>query len=407
MIEAVATVGAGQAAAVAARTLRRSGFEGRIDIIGDERERPYQRPPLSKEYLASGDDSGLFLLDEEWCHRNDVYLHLGRRAVRIRPADGVVELADGGQVSADAVLVATGGRARRWPAVEGERVIYLRTLADCDHLRELLRPGLRLIVAGAGFIGSEVAATARGLDATVTMIEAFEVPLQRVLGRTVGQVCSSIHRSHGVELRLGETVESIVEASSEVAVITSSGARIEGDALVVGIGIEPNVAVAQRSGLAVDNGVLVNEYCRTGVPNVFAAGDVANHYHPLFGERMRVEHFDNASRQAAVAAKNILGRATVFDDPHWFWSDQYDLNLQYVGHAPRWDELVVRGSIDELDFAAFFLLDGILRAAFAVDRGTEVMAAKQLITCGATVPADVLRDEGTDLAELAEMAQPA
>jgi 3-phenylpropionate/trans-cinnamate dioxygenase ferredoxin reductase subunit len=396
-----AIVGAGQTAAVAARTLRRRGFDGRIELIGAESHRPYQRPPLTKEYLAGDDDSELFLLDEQWCAANDVNLRLGRRAVRIRPAEFAVDLADGSIVRADKVLIATGGAARKLPGVRGERVHYLRTLDDARTLRSLIGPGVRLIVIGAGFIGSEVAATAHGRGAEVTVIDTLDAPMQRVLGRELGAVCAHIHRSNGVTVRLGEPVESVVEHADAV-IVKTGGARLEGDLVVVGVGITPNIEVAQRSGVTVDNGVLVDEYCRTNVPNIFAAGDIANHYHPLFDELIRVEHFDNANKQAAAAANNMLGHATIFDDPHWFWSDQYDLNIQHTGHARTWDELVIRGSVDELDFCAFYLRDGRIRAAFAVDRGGDVALAKELITGRVTVDPRRLKDEDVDLSELLE-----
>jgi 3-phenylpropionate/trans-cinnamate dioxygenase ferredoxin reductase subunit len=396
-----AIVGAGQTAAVAARTLRRRGFDGRIELIGAEPHPPYQRPPLTKEYLAGDDDSELFLLDEQWCAANDVNLRLGTRAVRIRPAEFAVDLADGSLVRADKVLIATGGAARKLPGIRGERVHYLRTLDDARALRSLLGPGVRLIVIGAGFIGSEVAATAHGKGADVTVIDTLDAPMQRVLGRELGAVCAHIHRSNGVTVRLGEPVESVVEHADAV-IVKTGGARLEGDVVVVGVGITPNIEVAQRSGVTVDNGVLVDEYCRTNVPNIFAAGDIANHYHPLFDELIRVEHFDNANKQAAAAANNMLGNATIFDDPHWFWSDQYDLNIQHTGHARTWDELVIRGSVDELDFCAFYLRDGRIRAAFAVDRGSDVALAKELITGRVTVDPRRLKDEDVDLSELLE-----
>ncbi|MGH8961086.1 MAG: NAD(P)/FAD-dependent oxidoreductase [Jatrophihabitantaceae bacterium] len=402
-LRSVVVVGAGQVAAIAARTLRRRGFAGRIDLIGAESHAPYQRPPLSKEYLADGDRDELFLLSEPWLAKNEVSLHLGVAAERIRPADRAVELADGTTIDADAVLLATGGRARRLPGVEGDRIHYLRTLDDADRLRAQLPPGARLIVIGGGFIGSEVAATARTAGVEVTVVEALDVPLQRVLGRRMGEVCAAIHRAHGVSLRLGESVDSVTENAHGV-VVTTSGARLEGDLAVVGVGIEPNVDVATRSGIAVTNGVLVDEYCRTDRPNVFAAGDVANHYHPLFDRTIRVEHFDNANKQAAAAANNILGNATVFDDPHWFWSDQYELNLQYAGHADAADEVVVRGSVDEFDCCAFYLRGGLIRGVFGVERGHEVLAAKELIARRVAVNAQLLADPDTDLLELAEAA---
>lgn len=261
-----------------------------------------------------------------------------------------------------------------------------------------------MIVIGAGFIGAEVAATCRAIGADVTVIEALDLPLQRILGREMGAACAAIHREHGVALRLNESVESVVETADGVAV-TTSGGRVDGDLVVVGIGITPNTAVAQRSGLDVDNGVLVDEFCRTNVPNVYAAGDVANHWHPLFGERMRVEHFDNASRQGTAAANNMLGRVTPYDDPHWCWSDQYDHNLQYAGHASPSDEVVVRGSVEEFDFSAFYVRDGIVRAAFAIDRGGDIMVAKELIAGRISVDVRILADEDIDLSELTEMEE--
>lgn len=397
----VVVIGAGQVAAVAARTLRRRGFDGRIDLIGAESHPPYQRPPLSKEYLADGAREDLFLLGEPWRAKNEVSVHLGVPATQIRPPERLVELADGTEVPADVVLIATGGRARRLPGAEGDRIHYLRTLDDADRLRAQLFPGTRVIVIGGGFIGSEVAATARVGGAEVIVVEALDVPLQRVLGREIGAVCAAIHRAHGVTLRLGESVESVVEVGDKV-VVTTSGARLEGDLAVVGVGIEPNVEVAARSGVVVNNGVLVDEYCRTNLPNVFAAGDVANHYHPLFDEVLRVEHFDNASRHAAAAVNNMLGKATVFDNPHWFWSDQYDLNLQHAGHARVWDDVVVRGSVDDFDFCAFYLRDGLIRSVFGVERGDEVAATKELIARKAAVDPRLLADPQTDLVGLAE-----
>lgn len=401
-MRAVSLIGGGQAAAVAARTLRRRGFDGRVDIIGAEAEVPYQRPPLSKEYLATGADDGLHLLTPAWCDANDVHLHLGRRATRVRPDSGSVELADGVQIRADGVILATGSRPRRLHNVSGSRVHYLRTLEDANGLRTQLVAGAHLIVIGAGFIGSEVASTASIRGLRVTMVETLEVPLQHALGPLMGAVYERLHRSHGIIMRLHESVESVTEHPGGV-VVTTSGGTIEGDLVVVGIGVEPNVDVAERSGIAVGNGILVDEFCRTSMPNVYAAGDVANHLHPLFGERLRVEHFDNANRQGAAAADNLLGRTAPYDNPHWFWSEQYDTNLQYVGHATRWDDLVIRGHTDELEFCAFYLRDGLIQAAFAMDRGTDIAIAKELIADRVHVDAQVLADEDIDLAELTSL----
>lgn len=397
-------IGAGQASAVAARTLRRRGFDGVIEIIGAEPHRPYQRPPLSKEFLADGAEDDLYLLAPAWCDANDVRLRLGTTATRIDAAAGTVELTDGAGVPADAVLIATGGRPRRLSGAVGDRVHYLRTLEDARRLRARLVPGARVIVIGAGFIGAEVAAAARGQGADVIVVEVQQEPLGSLLGRRAGQACARLHRANGVELRLGTAVESVQQAGDSV-LVTAGGDRIEGDLVVAGIGIEPAVAVADRSGIATGNGILVDEFCQTSQPRVYAAGDVANHYHPLYGTRVRAEHFENASRQAAAAAGVMLGHAVPYDQPHWFWSDQYDVSLQYAGYAPDWDDIVIRGSVDDLDFCAFYLTGGVLRAAFGIDRGTDVALARELIAQRRVIETATLADDDVDLAELASAGE--
>lgn len=397
----IVIVGAGQASAVATRTLRRRGYDGHIVIVGDEPERPYQRPPLSKEYLTKADDSGLYLLPEEWAEAQDVEVRTGARAIKISAADGSVLLEDGTSLAADKVLLATGGSARRLPEAEGDRILYLRTKADADGLRRQLGPGVRVAIIGAGFIGAEVASSARELGAEVILLEAGPVPLQRVLGERLGAACATMHADAGVELRVGVLVDTVEQHDEEVVVTTSNG-KVVADLVVVGIGISPNDAIARDSGIAVDNGILVDEHCRTSMENVFAAGDVANHFHPLFDTRMRVEHFDNANKQAAAAANNMIGRTTSFDDPHWFWSDQYGANLQYVGSADPLDELVVRGSTEAPEWSAFFTRGGVLRAAFAVNRAEDIMVARELISARATVDARVLADTDAELMDLLE-----
>ena len=297
------------------------------------------------------------------------------------------------------MLLATGGRARRLPGATGDRVCYLRTLDDAARISALIQPGGHVVVIGGGFIGSEVAASARARGADVTMIEMLEVPLLRVLGSELGAVCAAIHRRGGVDLRLRETVESVTQVGDRVQVRTGSGELIEGDVVVIGVGIEPNVELAEQAGLEVANGIVVDEHLRTSVEGIYAAGDVANVDHPLFG-KLRVEHFDSASKQGAVAANNILGRDTVFDDAYWFWSDQYDLNLQYTGHATTWDEIAVRGSTEDLSFIAFYLRDGIVQAAFGVERGDDVAVAKELVARRATPDPLRLADPDVDLYDL-------
>jgi len=401
MTRQLVLIGAGQTSASAARTLRRQGFDGGIVIVGDEPHAPYQRPPLSKEYLQNKvTREELGATPSNWYAENDVTLELGRRALRVDKQTLGVVLDNGRTVEANAVLIATGGAPRKFPGAQGDSILYLRTIEDADRIRARARPGKHIVIVGGGFIGSEIAASARTMGAEVTMLEALTTPLERVLGATIGAVCGAIHRDSGVNVRCSVSVESIIETSSGVVVRTQSGESIEGDLVVVGIGIVPNVEVAKATEITVGNGIRVDEFCRTTAPGIYAAGDVANHYHPLFDRRMRVEHFDNATRQGAAAALNMLGFRTRYEDPHWFWSDQYDHSLQYVGHAERWDDIVVRGSIEERDFVAFFMLDGKIHGAFGLNRGGEIMVVKSLLAGRIAVDEEELRDPDFDLSEL-------
>lgn len=400
-IRNIVLVGGGQASAVATRTLRRRGYDGRITLVGDEPVRPYQRPPLSKEYLTGGDEAGLFLLPESWTEAQEVDVRTGTRAVKVSAADGAVLLDDGTSLPADRVLLATGGSPRRLPDSEGERIIYLRTKADADRLRAQLVPGSRLVIVGAGFIGAELASSARAAGADVTILEAAQTPLERVLGPLLGEACARLHRDAGVDLRMGVHVTGMEEHAAEVVVKTSDG-PVSGDVVVVGIGIVPNDEVAVGSGIEVDNGILVDEHCRTSMSNVYSAGDVANHHHPLYGTRMRVEHFDNASKQAAVAANNMLGRSTTYTDPHWFWSDQYGVNLQFVGRADVTAPPLMRGAPGDDSWTAFFTRGDRLAAAFAVNGAEDVMVARELIAAGAGIDPHALTDTDTSLMDLME-----
>jgi 3-phenylpropionate/trans-cinnamate dioxygenase ferredoxin reductase component len=234
------------------------------------------------------------------------------------------------------------------------------------------------------------------------VVEIFEVPLYRALGLEIGRIFEGIHRDNGIRFHFGETVERFEGKGRVEGVVTDKGTRIGCDFAVVGVGIQPNTEVAEGSGVELDNGIVVDELCRTNVEGIFAAGDVANHFHPLWGRRMRVEHWDNALKQGGAAARNMLGQDTIFDDPHWFWSDQYEYNLQFMGFAPEWDELVIRGSLEERDFAGFYLHDGVVRAAVALNRGKDVRRSAGMIRARARVDPAALRDEDVDLRKLAE-----
>lgn len=394
-------VGGGQASAVAARTLRRSGYDGRLVVVGEETERPYQRPPLSKEYLESSDASALELLPEAWTEQQSVEVRTGVRATKVSAPDGGVLLDDGTFLEADGVLLATGARARRLPSLQGDRVFYLRTRADADALREELRPGAHVVMVGGGFIGAEVASTARNRGAEVTLLEAAAVPLAQAIGPRLGEACARLQRTAGVDVRVNSPVQGVRHGSSGVVVSTSTG-EVEADLVVVGVGAVPNQEIAADSGIDAADGIHIDEYCRTSVDRVFAAGDVASQYDASLGRRIRVEHFDNASRQAAAAARNMLGESTPYDEPHWFWSDQFGRNLQYVGHASPGDRLVVRGDLEAESWTAFFLAGDRVSAAFALDAGDDIALARELIRMRAAVPEETLTDPDTDLFEALE-----
>jgi 3-phenylpropionate/trans-cinnamate dioxygenase ferredoxin reductase subunit len=373
-------------------------------LVGAEDELPYERPPLSKGYLRGETPrEKLLVRPESFWEEHGVELLLGTAATRIDPVLRDVELADGRRLGYDSLLVATGGRNRRPPiaGIEHEGVLDLRTVGDSERIQAAARNGGRAVVVGMGFIGSEVASTLRELGLEVKAVEPFRVPLERALGPEVGRVIADLHAEHGVEAFYGEGVESFEGAARVERVVTSSGRRIDCDLAVVGVGIDPAVDVVAGTGVGVDNGILVDELCRTNVEGIFAAGDVANHLHPLFGRRIRVEHWRNAIEHGAAAARSMLGTGEPYAEVHWFWSDQYDANIQYAGHHREWDELVVRGSLEERSFVAFYLTDGLVDAAVAVNSGRDLRRAQAVIRARVPVDAAKLRDPEVDLRELA------
>jgi 3-phenylpropionate/trans-cinnamate dioxygenase ferredoxin reductase component len=352
-------VGASLAGAKAAETLRAEGFEGRLLLVGSEDERPYERPPLSKDYLRGEvDRETTFVHPEGFYAEHDIELRLGRTAVSLDTAGAELALDDGERLRYDRLLLTMGSEPRLLsiPGAELDGVMYLRSVADCDALRGRLDRGGAVVVIGAGWIGAEVAASARQRGLEVTVIEPLEVPLERVLGREVGAVYRDVHLDHGVQMLLGTGVEAFEGAGAVERVRTSDGRVLECDFVVVGVGVQPRTGLAAEAGLTVDNGILVDEHLRTSAPGVFAAGDVANAHHPFYGEPIRVEHWANALHQGPAAARAMLGQAEAYDRLPYFFSDQYDVGMEYAGFARTWDRVVFRGDPAAREFIAFWLV---------------------------------------------------
>jgi 3-phenylpropionate/trans-cinnamate dioxygenase ferredoxin reductase component len=396
-------VGASLAGGGAAATLRQEGFDGRVILIGAEPRPPYERPPLSKEYLRGELSFESALVQPSGFYdENGIESRFGVRATRVDAAVKVVELEGGERVAYDKLLVTTGSRNRRIPVpgLDLDGVYDLRTVADSDRIRAEIAPGRKAVVVGMGFIGSEVAASLRQSGVDVTVVDRNEVPLRRVLGEEVGRVIEGIHRDHGTSMIFEDRVTAFEGAGRVERVTTARGRRIECDFVVVGLGSEPVTDLLAGTGAGIDNGVVVDEYLRTGVEGIYAAGDVANHYHPVFERRIRVEHWQNALKQGPAAARAMLGKGEPYDEVPWFWSDQYEHNLQYAGFHTEWDELVVRGSMDERNFVAFYRKDERVLAAVAINRGKDVRRSIPLIKAREPVDAAGLCDLAVDLRTL-------
>ena len=403
MPSTIVIVGASLAGASAAATLREEGFDGDVMLIGAESQFPYERPALSKQYLRGElAFEKMLVRPAAFYEQNRVETLLGVRATRVKPGHRTVELQNGRHIHYHKLLLATGVRNRR-PKIPGLNlpgVLALRSVTDGDALRDEIRPGRRAVVIGMGFIGCEVAASLRHQGVDVIGIDPSPTPLFRVLGQEVGGVIARIHQEHGVETIFGDSVAAFEGDRHVRRVLTSRGRRIECDFAVVGIGVEPDLDFIVGSGIGTENGVLVDEHCRSTIEDIYAAGDVANHYHPLFRRRMRVEHWQNAMQQGAAAARSMLGKRHCYEPIHWFWSDQYDVNLQYAGLHQQEDRLVIRGSLDSRSFLAFYVGDHRVNAVVALNRGKDLRRAMPLIKERVVVDSAELEDESVDLRSL-------
>jgi 3-phenylpropionate/trans-cinnamate dioxygenase ferredoxin reductase component len=375
-------VGTSLAGAKAAETLRAEGFDGRVVLVGAENERPYERPPLSKDYLRGDvDREKVYVHSESFYAEHDIELRLGRTAVSLNTAGSELALDDGERLRYDRLLLTTGAEPRRLsiPGAALDGVMHLRSLKDSDALRRRLNSGGTVVVIGAGWIGCEVAASARQRGLDVTVLDPLTVPLERVLGREVGAVYRDIHGDHGVQMLLGTGVEAFEGGTAVERVRTSDGRALECDFVVVGVGVQPRVGLAAQAGLAVDDGVRVDEHLRTSAAAVFAAGDVANAHHPLYGDPIRVEHWANALHQGPAAARAMLGQPEVYERLPYFFSDQYDVGMEYAGFARTWDRVIFRGNPATREFIAFWLVEDRVVAGMNVNVWDVTDAIQRLI----------------------------
>jgi 3-phenylpropionate/trans-cinnamate dioxygenase ferredoxin reductase subunit len=398
-------VGGGLAGAKAAESLRDKGFDGRIVLFGTEDRLPYERPPLSKEFLAGKKGLADFTVHpRDWYREHDVDLRPGARVVGLDPAGHTVGLADGTTLGYQKLLLATGSRSRRVPipGADARGVHYLRTVDDAAALDSALASGTSLAVVGAGWIGMEVAASARQRGVEVTVVETATLPLLASLGAENGAIFAALHREHGVDLRLGSAVAEITTAGgSATGLRLGDGSQISADAVLVAVGAQPNIELAQQAGLATgDGGVLVDPSLRSSDPDIYAVGDIAAAQHPLLGTRIRTEHWANALKQPAVAASGMLGEAGEYAELPYFFTDQYDLGMEYVGHAPGYSRVVFRGDTDAREYTSFWLgEDNRVLAGMNVNIWEGLDDIKALIGSQAPVDPDRLADPTAPLGE--------
>jgi 3-phenylpropionate/trans-cinnamate dioxygenase ferredoxin reductase subunit len=398
-------VGAGLAGAKAAQTLRDEGFDGDVVLLGEEPERPYERPPLSKGLLlGTADRETVFVHVASWYTEHGVDLRTGVGVAAIDRTARQVELADGQRIDYDALLLATGSTPRPLdvPGAYLDGVLQLRTLADSDRIAAALVNGAHVVVVGGGWIGLEIAAAARQRGAAVTVVERSDLPLLRVLGPDIAPVFADLHRDNGVTFRHGAAVREFRGDGRVSSVLLHDGTELPADAVVVGIGVHPNVGLAEMAGLAVDNGVVVDQTLRSSDPHIYAAGDIANAFHPLYGTHLRVEHWATALHSGPAAARSMLGVGVVYDRLPYFYTDQYDLGMEYTGHAPPggYDTVVVRGDLAKREFIAFWTAGGRVVAGMNVNVWDVTSDIENLIRSRMPVDLARLADPDVVLADL-------
>jgi 3-phenylpropionate/trans-cinnamate dioxygenase ferredoxin reductase subunit len=403
-------VGAGLAGAKAAQELRERGFDGRVVLVGSEPERPYERPPLSKDYLrGESEREKAYVHPDSFYAEQEIELLTASAVAAIDPGASRVLLEDNRELAYDRLLLTMGAEPRRLPipGADLEGIHYLRTFADADAVRVRLEAGTgRVAVVGAGWIGSEVAASARERGLEVSVIDPLALPNERIFGTEVGSFYRDVHVQNGVEMLLGRGVEAFEGEGAVARVRLSDGAQVECDFAVVGVGVAPRIELARDGGLQVDNGIVVDERLRTSAPNIYAAGDVANAWHPFYGRRIRVEHWANALNQGPAAARSMLGEDVGYERIPYFFSDQYDVGMEYSGYAESWDEVVLRGDPDAGEgFMAFWLRDGRVLAGMNVNVWDVNQHVQDLIRTARPVDPRALADPGTPLDTLLSVSE--
>ncbi|WP_372782004.1 NAD(P)/FAD-dependent oxidoreductase [Litorivivens sp.] len=403
MSETVVIIGAGQAGGDMTTALRQQGFEGRIVLIGEEPALPYRRPPLSKAYLSGEmSEAQLYIKPASTYEKQNVDVKTGVRVESIDRAAHTVTLDTGEVIEYTKLAFCTGGHARRLPLAGAEKpnVHYVRTIADIERLKAQFQPGKRLLIIGGGYIGLEAAAVGIKKELNVTLVEALPRLLARVTGPELSEYYYGVHSAKGVDIKLGAGVEALEGGDTVETVVLADGARLQADVIIVGIGLIPNTELAEAAGLDVDNGILVDLQCRSSDPDIFAAGDCANHDHGFLLRRIRLESVPNASEGARVIAATICGKEAQHNGAPWFWSDQYDLKLQMVGINQGYEEVVIRGSMEDNNFSAFYLANGVIISADTVNRPKDFMIAKKLVAGRVKSDAATLSDETVDLKSL-------
>lgn len=401
-------VGGGQAGGRAAEAMRGAGFDGRIVIVGQERVRPYERPPLSKQVLTGAAEAEtVFLRAPDYYAENAVDLRLETRVEAIDRGNARLALAGGEHLDYDALLLATGGRPRRLnlPGADLDGIHYLRDLDDSLALGGTLRAGTRVAIVGGGYIGLEVAASARKCGCDVVVLEGTDGVMRRQVAKEIGDWFADLHRHHGVEIATSVKVAGFEGDGRVEAVRLEDGSRYPADVVVVGVGIVPNVELAADAGLEVENGIVVDAYTRTTDPAIFAAGDVTNHPNPVLGRRVRLESWQNAQNQARAAGSTMAGEATAYGQVPWFWSDQYDVNLQMIGLPENWDQTIWRGDPATGSFSVFYMQDGRVVGANAVNNARDIAPARKLLETGARADPAALADPATSLKKVLKAAE--